>query len=168
MKKIIGLLVVFVVLGGIAQAQKIGHVYADKILSDLPIYKKLSAELDAARKERQQALARMDSTYRAEYKRCSQPGLSDIDLRNCQEDLAVMEERIQRRSQEYEQQLVQMQQLIQQQILDTLQQAINVVGKNGGFTYIIDASSTYYVAGGIDLTDKVRIQLGLKAIETEP
>ena len=169
MKKIIGLLVVMFALGGVVQAQKIGHIVPNKILSDMPLYKKRMSELEDLQKSMQQKLARMDSSLNSEYLRCSQENISEFEKKECQESLADMQQRIQRKSSEYEQLLSQKQAEIQQELYDTLQVAIKAVGKEGGFTYIIDGSSTYYVDGGIDLTNKVRAKLGLPALTgTEP
>lgn len=163
----IGILAIMMVLCGGVIAQKMGHVHIDKIMPDMPEYKEATAAIQKRQLRAQQTLRRMDSLMKVRYNECSDPNISDAELRACQEDIADFQQRIQARSQKLEQEIATFSQTEQGIITEKIQNSIRKTGEAGGYTYVFDASVMYYIKDGSDLTDAVRKDLGLKPLGAE-
>lgn len=146
-------------------AQKIAHVYTDKVLTDLPEYKEAQTEIEKRQLAAQKRLVKMDSTYKAlltEYQ-AGQGSMSEIKRKTMEQDITDLQQRIPQVEQEETQKINQLQQNYMASLSDKIQKSINKVAETGGYTYVIDAQVLHYVNGGIDITNDVRKDLGLAA-----
>lgn len=167
MKKYLLALVLFVLPSFVfaQEAQKIAVVNTQAIFTEMPDTKAMQKELETLQKSFEESIETMkqelqkkyedyvakQDTYMETIKAAKQKEIQDINQR-IQDLVRVAEEDLQKKSQ-------QLMAPIQQKIKD----AINKVGAENGFAYILDAQAMLYVgSSGIDATDLVRKQLGLK------
>ena len=76
-----------------------------------------------------------------------------------------MNQRYQEFQQEASQAMQQAQQEVMNPILQKVSDAVQVVGKADGYTYVIDlanSSVTYVGTDAVDITAKIKAQLGIK------
>ena len=147
------------------EAQKIAVVNTQTIFTEMPDTKAMQKELETLQKTYEESIEIMkqelqkkyedyvakQDTYIETIKAAKQKEIQDINQR-IQDTLRVAEEDLQNKSQK-------LMAPIQQKIKD----AINKVGAENGFAYILDAQAMLYVGStGIDATDLVRSKLGLK------
>lgn len=146
-------------------AQKIAFVNTQVIFAEMPDTKAMQKELEALQKTFEESIETMkqelqkkyeefvakQDTYIESIKVRKQQEIQDINQR-IQDLVRVAEEDLQKKTQ----QLVAP---IQQKIKD----AINKVGAENGFAYILDAQAIlYFGPTGIDATDLIRAKLGIK------
>lgn len=145
--------------------QKIAVVNTQAIFTEMPDTKAMQKELEALQKTFEESIESMkqelqkkyeefvakQDTYIESIKLRKQQEIQDINQRT-QDLVRVAEEELQKKSQ-------QLMVPIQQKIKD----AINKVGTENGYAYILDAQAMLFVGTtGIDATDLVRRKLGLK------
>uniref|UniRef100_UPI00260C40B2 OmpH family outer membrane protein n=1 Tax=Fluviicola sp. TaxID=1917219 RepID=UPI00260C40B2 len=76
-----------------------------------------------------------------------------------QQRIQRMQQALEDRQQQIDQQLQVMTQEMNGVILDRVKKAVNIVATAKKFNYIIDESTTLYSAGGIDVTNEVIVEL---------
>ena len=151
-------------LQGHAQ-QKIAHINVQKILEEMPEYKKAQAELKQLYQTYQKEFEQMQKEYYEKLQKYQQ------------EAAQVTQEENQRRAQELqqmEQSIMQAQQRIQEDlakkeaeklkaIQDKLMTAIESVAQEKNYDYVLDSSapSAVLVARGPDIYNDVKKKLGL-------
>jgi outer membrane protein len=70
-----------------------------------------------------------------------------------------MQQNLEERQQQIDQQLQMMTQEMNTVILDRVKKAVNIVATAKKFNYIIDESTTLYSVGGVDVTNEVIVEL---------
>ncbi len=153
-------------LGAMAQT-KFGHMNSQEVITVMPEFTKAQADLDAMSKQYQSEMERTQEEFTKKY----QEFLAQADSlpRNIaerrQKELQDMSQRQEQFQQEAYQSMQKAQQDAMTPIYQKLDNAIQAVGKAEGVIYIFDIARTplpYIGAESIDLTAKVKAQLGIK------
>ena len=158
MKKLIVLLLMILPLGAIAQEVKIAFVKTQEVFMAMP-------EVSGMEKQ----MADLNEKYRVELKQkkysdfvAQQDSLTEnIKLRRMQE-IQDIQERMDNFVQVAQQDVQKKQQELLQPIQQKLHEAIQKVGEEKGYTYIIDPAALLYTGtNAVDATPFVRTKLGL-------
>lgn len=166
MKKILlSLTLLFLPFLAFAQsAQKVAVVDTQAILMSMPETKQMQTELDALMKKYEDTIVVMQEEFQTKYQAfvAEQEGMVEsIKLRKEQElqDLAKRLEDLNSVAQEdVRKKQTELFTPIQKKLMD----AINNVGNENGYAYVIDKSTMVYVGtNGIDATAQVKAKLGL-------
>ena len=142
MKKLIVLLLMILPLGAIAQEVKIAFVKTQEVFMAMP-------EVSGMEKQMADFVAQQDSLT------------ENIKLRRMQE-IQDIQERMDNFVQVAQQDVQKKQQELLQPIQQKLHEAIQKVGEEKGYTYIIDPAALLYTGtNAVDATPFVRTKLGL-------
>jgi len=143
---------------------KLGHINAQEILQAMPERAKAEKEITDLRTNLESTLQELSKEYEGKVGQFQQmdpstPVTTQEALKN---EIIGLETRIQSFQVNAEQELVQKQEALLQPMLKKVQDAIDVVGKENGFTYIFDVStgSVLYKAGE-DIGVMVKKKLGI-------
>ena len=161
MKKIILMLMLFAPLATFAQ--KFGHVDSQSIIQSLPDYSRANGEIEAILKQYENEL----KASQDEFQRLAEDydkKKSSMNATQQQETEASLQEkysRIQQQAQQNQQEFQKAQQEKLQPIINKVRQAIETVGKSGGYVYIMETNNVLYINDTIskDLTSEVKAQL---------
>ncbi len=166
--KIVLVLTVLIMATQAVSAQKIGHLNSGNILALMPDAAKADSGLVIYRNE---LIAKGDSAgkvFETEYKAFIEAynagTLSQIQIQKRQEDLKQKQVTLKNYSQEIDQRIANLRRQLLQPILAKLDEALDAIGKEGGYQAIFDTSigSTLFAAESDDVTVMVKKKLGLK------
>ena len=147
-----------------AQSHKIGIVDSQKVLSEMPEMKSMQSELDNLAKKYEDTLVQLQKEFQTKYQdfvKEQETMVESIKSRK-QQELEDLSKRIQDLNNVAQQDMQKKQLELFAPIQTKLREAINKVGNDGGFTYIMDASQMLYVGtGSEDVTSLVKSKLGL-------
>lgn len=167
LKKIAFAIVMFTLpLGAMAQA-KFAHMNSQEIITVMPEFIQAQSDLDAMSKQYQTEMERTEAEMNKKYQEFLQQADSlpkNIAERR-QKELQDMAQRQQQFQQEAYQSMQKAQQDALTPIYQKLDEAVQAVGKAEGVIYIFDLSRTpvaYVSAQSVDVTAKVKAQLGIK------
>ncbi|WP_294632422.1 OmpH family outer membrane protein [uncultured Bacteroides sp.] len=166
LKRIALLIIVFALPLG-AMAQKSAHMNSQEVIVLMPEYTKAQADLDAMSKQYTEEMQRTQTEFQKklqEYQAQADSLPKNIAERR-QKELQDMAERQEQFQQEAYQNMQKAQQEAMIPIYKKLDEAIQAVGKAEGVVYIFDLARTsipYISAESIDVTAKVKTQLGIK------
>ena len=140
MKKIIMVLMLMAPMATFAQ--KFGHVDAQSIMQAMPEFIKARGDLEAQSKEYENDLKAMQDELqrKSEAYDKTKSTMNATKQQETETELQQMFTKIQQASQDYQQQINKMQQEKLAPIMNKVTTAIQNVGKNGGYVYIMDAS----------------------------
>lgn len=140
MKKIIMVLMLMAPMATFAQ--KFGHVDAQSIMQAMPEFIKARGDLEAQSKEYENDLKAMQDELqrKSETYDKTKSTMNATKQQETETELQQMFTKIQQASQDYQQQINKMQQEKLAPIMNKVTTAIQNVGKNGGYVYIMDAS----------------------------
>ena len=167
LKKIVLLAIMFVLpLGAMAQA-KFAHVNSQEVITVMPEFTKAQQDLEAMYKKYQEEMQRTQEEFQKKYQEflAQQDSLPKNIAERRQKELEDMVQRQQQFQQEVQQSMQQAQAEAMEPIEKKLNAAIEAVGKAEGVVYIFDVARTpiaYISAQSIDVTPKVKAQLGIK------
>ena len=164
MKKLIIFLLMMLPLGVFAQESKIAIVNTQEVIQAMPEFatmQKQMADMEAKYKNEMQV---MQDEYNKKYSDfvAQQDSLTEnIKLRRMQE-IQDIQERMDNFVQVAQQDVQKKQQQLLQPIQQKLHEAIQKVGEEKGYTYIIDPAALLYTGtNAVDATPFVRTKLGL-------
>ncbi len=161
MKKVIIMLMLFVPLATFAQ--KFGHVDTQAIIQSLPEFSRANGEIEAVGKQYENELkASQDELQRlAEDYDKKKSSMNATQQQEQEAKLQEMYNRIQQQAQQNQQEFQKAQQEKLQPIFTKVRQAIETVGKSGGYVYVMEAGSVLYINDTLskDLTNEVKAQL---------
>ena len=147
-----------------AQSHKIGIVDSQKVLSEMPEMKSMQSELDNLAKKYEDTLVQLQKEFQTKYQdfvKEQETMVESIKSRK-QQELEDLSKRIQDLNNVAQQDMQKKQVELFAPIQTKLREAINKVGNDGGFTYIMDASQVLYGGNGSeDVTSLVKSKLGL-------
>ena len=147
-----------------AQSHKIGIVDSQKVLSEMPEMKSMQSELDNLAKKYEDTLVQLQKEFQTKYQdfvKEEETMVESIKSRK-QQELEDLSKRIQDLNNVAQQDMQKKQVELFAPIQTKLREAINKVGNDGGFTYIMDSSQMLYVGNGSeDVTSLVKSKLGL-------
>lgn len=166
--KVLFLGVALFVLSGVANAQmKIAYVNSAEILESMPESAKVKTNLEAYYNELQTQLQTMLTEYsnKVQDYEANQASLSNLVKQSKEKEIVDMENRIQQFRANAEDEMAKKQEELLKPVLDKVQNAINAVGKEKGYTYIIDNAGgtiVYLGADAIDASKDVKAKLNVK------
>ena len=169
LKKIALVMLLALPMGVFAQNLKFGHINAQEIITVMPEFTKAQNDIQNLEKQLTAELQRTQEEFNKKYQEFQQAMAKDSLPQNIaerrQKELADMAQRQEQFQQEAEQGLQQANQEAMTPIYKKLDEAIQAVGAAEGVIYIFDVARTpipYIGAQSIDLTAKVKAQLGIK------
>lgn len=149
-----------------ANAQKFGHVNADEIMQLMPEVTKARTDLETLTKTYEADLKSMQDELqkKAEAYDKEQASLPANIKERREKELQDMYAKIQQTYQDNQQALAKEQQEKMQPIQKKLLDAINAVGQEGGYVYIMQTGAALYISPTLstDVTAQVKAKLGLK------
>ena len=161
MKKLIVLLLMILPLGAIAQEVKIAFVKTQEVFMAMPEVSGMEKQMADLNEKYRVELKQMQDEYQKKYSDfvAQQDSLTEnIKLRRMQE----IQERMDNFVQVAQQDVQKKQQELLQPIQQKLHEAIQKVGEEKGYTYIIDPAALLYTGtNAVDATPFVRTKLGL-------
>ena len=163
MKKLIVLLLMILPLGAIAQEVKIAFVKTQEVFMAMPEVSGMEKQMADLNEKYRVELKQMQDEYQKKYSDfvAQQDSLTEnIKLRRMQE-IQDIQERMDNFVQVAQQDVQKKQELLQP-IQQKLHEAIQKVGEEKGYTYIIDPAALLYTGtNAVDATPFVRTKLGL-------
>jgi outer membrane protein len=163
MKKLLLGLVLFIGFGAAAQS-KVAHVDSQKLLDTMPSRKATMAQLEEIQKSGFAELEEMQKSFESAYKifieKDKAGEMPPMIKENEQNKLMRMQQNLETRQTELEQELKSYSEQLNQPILDRVQKAIELVAERKKLSYVLDQSSmTMYYKGGMDITNEVITEL---------
>ncbi len=148
-----------------ANAQKIAYINSEKIVPEMPAYKRAKSEVEAYGKQLQKILEGKQleaQEYYQEISKKSQIGdLTPKQEQEAQAKLQQMQADLQKEASEADQKLAKKEGELTKPLYEELEAAISKVAKENNYGYILDKKFLLYSEGGIDATDKVKTALGI-------
>ncbi|MBD5185858.1 MAG: OmpH family outer membrane protein [Bacteroidales bacterium] len=146
-------------------AQKFGTVNVDEIMEALPAYAEMKTKIEASSKTYEDEFAKlqqeMEKKY-TEFQQMEQTTPEAIKERRMQE-LQELDQKIQQFRATAQQDLQRQQMQLMQPIQESIMKAIQTVGASGNYTFIFDASQSYYAGPTVEnVTPQVKSALGIK------
>lgn len=149
-----------------AQSLKIGHVDSAAIMEIMPERTKLEQDLQAYAAELQAEVQAMYTEYqnKAQDYQANQATMSNLIRQSKEKEIVDLETRIREFEASADMALQNKQVELITPLIEKVQNAVNAVGQEKGFTYILDKSVGAVVFIGdnaIDITPDVKTKLGL-------
>ena len=166
--KVMFLGVALFVMSGVANAQvKIAHVNTAEILDAMPDKATAEKSMEKYYNELQSQLQTMANEYQTKMQdyEANVATMSNLVKQSKEKEIIDIQNRIQQFQANAEQEFESKRAELLKPILDKIQNAINAVGKEKGYTYIIDLATGAAVYTGddaIDATKDVKVKLGIK------
>ncbi|MBK9290929.1 MAG: OmpH family outer membrane protein [Bacteroidetes bacterium] len=164
-------LIGLVLLMSCAQAQtpavKIGHVDSNVLMNQMPERADVEKQLEDYQKQLEGELRTMMTEYQkkvTDYQNTVST-MSNLIRQSKEKEITDLQTRIQDFQQNAEEEYADKRIELLKPIVDKIKKAIEDVGKEHNYTYIIDASTgvlLYTGANADDITDKVKAKLGIK------
>lgn len=171
MKKLVKLffavvLTVGVSMGVNAQSLKIGHVDSGAIMEIMPERTKIEQDIQAYATELQAELQAMYAEYQNKLQdyQANQATLSNLIRQSKEKEIVDLETRISEFQASADMAMQNKQLELLNPLIEKVQNAVNAVGKEKGFTYIFDKAAGAVVFIGdnaVDITADVKAKLGL-------
>lgn len=156
------------VMSGMAQAQvKIAHVNTAEILEAMPERAKAEKSMETYYNELQSQLQTMATEYQNKMQdyEANVATMSNLVKQSKEKEIIDLQTRIQQFQANAEQEFEAKRTELLKPILDKIQNAINTVGKEKGYTYVLDlatGAAVYVGTDAIDATPDVKAKLGVK------
>lgn len=146
-------------------AQKFGYVNSTEILAELPAVRAAEADLEALQKQLQKRGQDMIQQFQADYaaleKEVSEGGLSPRDQQTRAADLEKRQQEIAAMEQEMVQDLQEKRNELLEPIYKSVNDAIEAVAKEKGYTFVFDQQVLLYGEESENLTTAVKTKLGI-------
>ena len=144
-------------------AQKFGCVDYDAVATNLPEYAKAQGELQALAKQYENDLKAMNDEFQRKYEEYdkTKSTMNDTKRQEVEQNLTELNSRIQEAYQNNQQELTKKQQELLQPIQTKVAQAIENVGKNGQYVYIMIKGSLPYISTTLcdDVTEACKTEV---------
>lgn len=172
MNKIFKVFFLFVILFGLngfasAQTVKIAHVNTNEVMNAMPDRAKAEKNLENYYNELQEQLKVMYNEYTGKLQdyQANAETMSNLVKQSKEKELVDLESRITAFQSNAENEFENKRAELLQPLLEKIQNAINAVGKEKGYTYILDVATgtTVYIGSdAVDVTKDVKAKLGIK------
>jgi outer membrane protein len=161
MKKIITVLAI-ALISSTGISQKLGHLNSQTIMVEMPDYESAKKELELYRTEKTKELEMYQKLFQESLQTYEQEkGSLTADARQRKEtQLMEKQQKIEKIAYDAENEMQQKEQVLLQQIMKKVSEAVKIVADKNNYDYVFDLSSVLY-AGGENIEDLVRKQLGL-------
>ena len=156
------------VMSGVANAQvKIAHVNTAEVLDAMPEKAKAEKNLENYYGELQKQLETMAKEYQTKLQdyEANQATMSNLVKQSKEKEIVDLQTRIQQFQMNAEDEFASKRAELLKPMLDKIQNAINAVGKEKGYTYILDlatGAAVYVGDNSVDCTKDVKTKLGIK------
>ncbi len=167
MKKVVAI-IGFVALAAFANAQtvtKLGHIDSQALLQSMPERAEAEKKVQDFAKSLETTLKTMTTEYQAKLAdyQTKEAAMTKTEKETVEGEIMQLQQRIQDYQTSAQEKIQKQQAELLQPLIDKAKKAIEDVGKEGGFTYVLDSSVgvTLYTAGE-DILPKVKTKLGLK------
>lgn len=143
-------------------AQKFGKVNTQTIMQALPEIAKINGELQAQQKTYENDLKSMQDelTRQSDAYEKGKSTMNATAQQQKEQELQNLYQKIQQTYQDNQQALQKKQQDLMQPVITKVRNAIENVGKNGGFTYIFEDGVAVYTGTNVeDVTAKVQAEI---------
>lgn len=165
MKKIIILAIAALGFAFHANAQKLGHINFEEVITMLPERAAAEKEVQDLQKKLEARLSTMIETYQSKVQQyeADQATMSDALKKSAADEISDLQRRIQEFQQTAVTEIENKQNELMGKMLERVKLAAANVGKAGNFTYIFDSSSNggLLYANGEDITGLVKKELGI-------
>ena len=170
--KILALVMVLFATQSFAQV-KLGHINSQEALHLMDERDSAVVKLQNYEKELVETMQGMQQEFNTKYQTYVQKNSTwtAAILEAKGKELEEMQQRLQMFEQNAQQEMNQMQQSLFAPLMEKVSKAIEKVGTEGGFTYIMDLASgsiIYKGAGSVDILPEVKKELGIPASKTTP
>ena len=149
-----------------ANAQKFGHVNAEEIMQIMPEFTKARTEIEALTKQYEADLKSMQDEIQKKYEAYEkeQATLPANIKQRRETEIMEMQQKLQQSVQDNREALAKEQSDRMQPIQKKIMDAIEAVGKEGGYVYIMQTGAVLYLSTTLstDVTAQVKAKLGLK------
>ena len=150
-----------------AQTVKIAHVNTSEVMNDMPERAKAEKTLEAYGNEIQEQLKTMYGEYQNKLQdyQANAETMSNLVKQSKEKEIVDLESRITAFQTNAENDFENKRAELLKPLLEKIQNAINAVGKEKGYTYIIDLSTgaaVYVGDDAVDVTKDVKAKLGIK------
>jgi outer membrane protein len=161
MKKIITVLAI-ALISSTGISQKLGHLNSQTIMVEMPDYESAKKELELYRTEKTKELEMYQKLFQESLQNYEQEkGTLTADaIQRKETQLMEKQQKIEKIAYDAENEMQQKEQVLLQQIMKKVSEAVKIVADKNNYDYIFDLSSVLY-AGGENIEDLVRKQLGL-------
>ncbi len=161
MKKIITVLAI-ALISSTGISQKLGHLNSQTIMVEMPDYESAKKELELYRTEKTKELEMYQKLFQESLQTYEQEkGTLTADARQRKEtQLMEKQQKIEKIAYDAENEMQQKEQVLLQQIMKKVSEAVKIVADKNNYDYVFDLSSVLY-AGGENIEDLVRKQLNL-------
>ena len=166
--KVMFLGIALFVMSGMANAQvKLAHVNTAEILDVMPDKASAEKSLEKYYGELQAQLETMAKEYQTKMQdyEANQATMSNLVKQSKEKEIIDLQTRIQQFQANAENEFESKRAELLKPILDKIQNAINTVGKEKGYTYILDlatGAAVYVGTDAVDCTKDVKAKLGIK------
>lgn len=143
-------------------AQKFGKVNTQTIMAALPDIAKVNGELQAEQKTYENELKNMQDelTRQSEAYEKGKSTMNPTQQKQKEQELQTLYQKIQQTYQDNSQALQKKQQELMQPIVTKVRNAIESVGKAGGYTFIFEEGVAVYTGTNVeDVTSKVQAEI---------
>lgn len=146
-----------------AQKIKLAHVNTAELMQQLIAKDSVEIKLERIQKEMQKDIQKKQAALQKNYQEylAVKDSLSKIMVKMREESLREQQQQLEVLPQQYDQAFQSEQEELIYPIRIKLEEAIKKVSEAGAYTYVFDASTLLFSAGGIDITESVRQELGL-------
>ena len=157
----------FVMNGFVSAQVKIAHVNTAEVLDAMPDKAKAEKELETYYGELEKQLQTMATEYQNKMQdyEANQATMSNLVKQSKEKEIMDLQGRIQQFQANAEQEFEAKRAEKLSPILEKIQNAINAVGKEKGYTYILDVATgaaVYIGTDAVDATKDVKAKLGIK------
>ena len=166
--KVLFLGVALFVMSGMAQAQvKIAHVNTAEILDAMPDKATAEKALENYYGELQSQMQAMGTEYQNKVQdyQANEATMSNLVKQSKEKEILDLQNRIQQFQANAESEFESKRAELLAPILEKIQNAINTVGKEKGYTYVLDlatGAAVYVGDDAVDATKDVKAKLGIK------
>ncbi|MBQ2130288.1 MAG: OmpH family outer membrane protein [Prevotella sp.] len=167
--KVFFLFVVMFAMNGFANAQtvKIAHVNTNEVMNAMPERTKAEKNLENYYNELQDQLKVMYTEYQTKLQeyQANAETMSNLVKQSKEKELVDIESRITAFQANAESEFENKRAELLAPLLEKIQNAINSVGKEKGYTYILDVATgaaVYIGTDAVDVTKDVKTKLGIK------
>lgn len=166
--KVLFLGIALFVMSGVANAQvKIAHVNTAEILDAMPEKATAEKAMEKYYNELQSQLQTMANEYQTKMQdyEANQATMSNLVKQSKEKEIIDIQNRIQQFQANAEQEFEAKRAELLSPILEKIQNAINTVGKEKGYTYILDlatGAAVYVGTDAVDANKDVKAKLGIK------
>ncbi len=146
-------------------AQKLGHINTQELFQQMPELNEIKAKMDTLQGMYENQIAAMQEEFNRKVQdfQQTQATMTDGVREFRQQELADLEQRIQTFYQTAQQDIQKKQQEYLMPVHEKMSKAIQQVGQEKGYTYILDTAALLYVSpDASDIMPEVKAKLGLK------